>query len=192
MKVLNNPENKIRAVFDEKTIRMYQAYRPEIAEEAVRLNKFGSHFSMSRMTWIKPSFLWMMSRAGWASKEGQERILAIDIYRRGFEEILSLAVPASFDKNLYESEEDWKEDIGKTEVVFQWDPEKDIYGSNLKYRSLQIGMRGSVVQSYVNKWIVKITDITDFVKTTKNTIDAKQLDNINLPEEKEYNLFKLK
>jgi hypothetical protein len=37
------------------------------------------------MTWIKPSFLWMMYRCGWATKPGQERVLAIQITREGFE-----------------------------------------------------------------------------------------------------------
>jgi hypothetical protein len=37
------------------------------------------------MTWIKPSFGWMMYRSGWAAKPGQERILAIEISRTGFD-----------------------------------------------------------------------------------------------------------
>lgn len=53
-------EKNIYAVFDDKTIRVYQAYNNEIADEALKLGKFGSKFSLTRMTWIKPSFLWMM------------------------------------------------------------------------------------------------------------------------------------
>ena len=38
------------------------------------------------MTWIKPSFLWMMYRAGWGYKDdNQRRILAIDLDRADFE-----------------------------------------------------------------------------------------------------------
>ena len=55
-------ERNIYAVFDDKTIRVYQAYNNEIADEALKLEKFGSKFSLTRMTWIKPSFLWMMYR----------------------------------------------------------------------------------------------------------------------------------
>ena len=62
-------ERKIYAKFDDKTIRVYQAYNNKIADEAIK----------TRMTWIKPSFLWMMYRCGWAEKENQERVLAIDI-----------------------------------------------------------------------------------------------------------------
>ena len=55
-------ERNIYAVFDDKTIRVYQAYNDEIADEALKLGRFGSKFSLTRMTWIKPSFLWMMYR----------------------------------------------------------------------------------------------------------------------------------
>ncbi|EFG35342.1 DUF4291 family protein [Fusobacterium vincentii] len=72
-------ERKIYTKFDDKTIRVYQAYNNVIADEAIKLGTFGEHFSLTRMTWIKPSFLWMMYRCGWAEKENQERILAIDI-----------------------------------------------------------------------------------------------------------------
>lgn len=54
----------------------------------VKNNKFGQKFKMDRMTWIKPSFLWMMYRSGWATKKDQERILAIDIKREGFNTFL--------------------------------------------------------------------------------------------------------
>lgn len=77
----NNMRNKeIRAVYDSKKVRIYQAYAHEIAYEAVKLGTFGKHFKLNRMTWIKPSFLWMMYRSGWAGKTGQEHILAIDIF----------------------------------------------------------------------------------------------------------------
>ena len=69
-------ERKIYAKYDDKTIRVYQAYNNKIADEAIKLGTFGEHFSLTRMTWIKPSFLWMMYRCGWAEKENQER----DIY----------------------------------------------------------------------------------------------------------------
>ena len=63
----------IMAQFDADTIVVYQAYRPAIAGFAVEHQRFGGEFSFSRMSWIKPNFLWMMFRSGWASKEGQEQ-----------------------------------------------------------------------------------------------------------------------
>jgi Domain of unknown function (DUF4291) len=75
----------IRAAYTDKTIRVYQAYAPEIAEPAIRAGTFVPPFSRERMTWIKPSFGWMMYRSGWVRKSGQERVLAIEIWRDGFE-----------------------------------------------------------------------------------------------------------
>ena len=54
----------ILAQFDEQHVVVYQAYRPSIAAYAVAHGKFGQDFSFSRMTWIKPNFLWMMYRSG--------------------------------------------------------------------------------------------------------------------------------
>ena len=72
----------ILAQFDADSIYVYQAYRPSIARFAVEHQKFGGEFSLNRMSWIKPNFLWMMYRAGWATKEGQEHILAVRLRRK--------------------------------------------------------------------------------------------------------------
>ena len=63
---------EIRAFYTEDTVRVYQAYNKVIANEAVKNGTFGSNFKLDRMTWVKPSFLWMMYRCGWGTKENQE------------------------------------------------------------------------------------------------------------------------
>ena len=60
----------ILAHYDDASVVVYQAYRPSIAEYAVTHQRFGGDFSFNRMSWIKPNFLWMMFRSGWAGKEG--------------------------------------------------------------------------------------------------------------------------
>ena len=157
-------EKEIRAVYDAETIRVYQAYNRVIAEEAVRLGTFGPHFSMNRMTWIKPSFLWMMYRCGWAEKENQEHVLAIDITRRGFDAALRQAVASSYRPECGMTMEQWQAAVQCSDVRVQWDPEKDVAGQNLPYRSIQLGLRGKIVQDYVQDWIVHITDITEQVQ----------------------------
>jgi len=62
---------QVRAVFDEYAITVYQAYSPQIADTALSAGTFIAPFMRGRMTWIKPSFLWMMYRSGWATKPGQ-------------------------------------------------------------------------------------------------------------------------
>ena len=179
-------ERNIYAVFDDKTIRVYQAYNDEIADEALKLGKFGSKFSLTRMTWIKPSFLWMMYRSGWASKQGQERILAIDLKREGFDEIVRNSVFSSFREVSDLSKEEWKEKLENSEVRCQWDPDRDIYGNPIGRRAIQLGIKGETVKKYVNEWIVNITDITDKVIEMREKIEnGSFLDNL-LPNEKKY------
>lgn len=54
------PYRQVRAVWDARSITVYQAYGPAIAGPAVAAGRFVPPFSRSRMTWVKPSFLWMM------------------------------------------------------------------------------------------------------------------------------------
>jgi Domain of unknown function (DUF4291) len=75
------PYRQIRALHTDRTFTVYQAYSPVIAERALEAGTFVPPFSRGRATWIKPSFLWMAYRSGWAGKHGQERILAIDSWR---------------------------------------------------------------------------------------------------------------
>ena len=80
------PFRQIRATHADRTIRVYQAYSDDIAEAALAVGTFVRPFKRTRMTWIKPSFRWMLYRSGWARKDaGQARILAIDIARDRFE-----------------------------------------------------------------------------------------------------------
>ena len=180
------PQREIRAVYTDSTIRVYQAYNSTIAAEAVKNGTFGSHFSMTRMTWIKPSFLWMMYRSGWGEKEGQEHILAIDIKREGFDTALRSAVASSYREDMGITREQWQESIKSSDVRIQWDPEKDIHGNDLDCRSVQIGLRGKAVHDYVYDWIVSLTDITEEVRRLdamrKQGIDISSL----LPDEKVY------
>ena len=119
---------------------------------------------MERMTWIKPSFLWMMYRCGWGTKENQERILAIDIKKEAFNFLVKNAVKSTFIKEDYESFEVWKEQLKHSNIRLQWDPERDIFGNPLEKRSIQIGIKGEYVSKYVYDWIMNITDITDHVQ----------------------------
>lgn len=177
---------EIRAVYSDDSIRIYQAYPKVIVDEALLNGKFGNHFNLNRMTWIKPSFLWMMYRCGWAEKEGQERVLAIDIKRSAFDYLVKNAVPSSYDESLGISLEEWKKAVKNSDIRCQWDPERDVNGNALEYRSLQIGIRGKAIYDYVNDWILEMTDITEFVFEL-NVMRKKGCDIQNfLPNEKIY------
>ncbi len=178
----------IRGVYDENTIRVYQAYNDTIADEAVKLGTFGENFKMSRMTWIKPSFLWMMYRSGYGTKENQNRILAIDIKREAFDFIVKNAVVSSFSESSFSTSEEWKKAVEESEIRCQWDPERDIYGNPLDYRSIQLGIKGSMVEKFVKDWIVSIRDITDDVAKIREAIKDKTFTEDMLPKEKIYEI----
>lgn len=103
------PGRQVRALFTEHTITVYQAYPAEIAEPALAAATFVSPFKVGRMTWIKPSFLWMMYRSGWATKAGQEKVLAIEVTREGFEWALAHSCLSHYEPATYRSEQQWTE-----------------------------------------------------------------------------------
>ncbi|RAJ02259.1 uncharacterized protein DUF4291 [Chitinophaga skermanii] len=184
----------IRASYDEETITVYQAFNTHIAQAAVRRGTFCAPFKRDRMTWIKPSFLWMMYRSGWATKENQEHILAVKLKRAGFEEALSMATLATFNTFIYTTKEDWQSQLQSTPVRVQWDPEKDLHLNPLPYRSIQIGLSGEAVHRYLDNWIVDVQDITPFCKEVHHLVQTNQLEAAQqeLPAELEYPLpFKI-
>src|SRR3954454_14027306 len=98
----------VLAQFDDDSVVVYQAYRPEIGQFAAKNGYFGGAFSLGRMSWVKPNFLWMMSRSGWGTKEGQEVTLAVRLRRTAFDAILKEAVHSTFVPEVHGSQAEWK------------------------------------------------------------------------------------
>lgn len=157
------PYREIRADFDRTTIVVYQAYNDAIADAAIAAQRFVPPFSLGRMTWIKPSFLWLMERSDWGSKSNQERTLAVRISRQSWDEILRTAVLTSFTAAAHESIDAWRSDFSRATVHVQWDPERSIYGKKLEHRSIQVGLSRTVAPSYASEWIKEIKDLTPLV-----------------------------
>lgn len=64
-------ERQIYAAFNEDGIDVYQAFHRTIVDAALLKGTFGEGFQMNRMTWIKPSFGWMLYRSGYATKDSR-------------------------------------------------------------------------------------------------------------------------
>lgn len=173
----------IMAQYDDDKIIVYQSYRPEIGDFAVQNQFFGGPFSLDRMTWIKPNFLWMMFRNGWGQKVGQEVVLAIHLKREAFENYLKQAVYSSFKEHLYNSYEDWQFAIQNSDVRLQWDPDHDPFGAKLERRAIQIGLRNEFIKSYSREDILKIEDISDFVRQEYAKVKERKLDELIAPAE---------
>lgn len=169
---------------EEDNIIVYQAFNPNIAHYAVAQQKFGgSHYSFNRMSWIKSGFLWMMYRAGWAAKEHQQQILAITLPMAHFHTILGQATKSSYDERIYNTHEKWQQELASTEVRLQWDPDHDPNGVKQERKAIQLGMKGEMLRQFCTEWIVKIEDITPFVKQEHEKVLAGNLQELNLPLE---------
>ena len=155
---------QVRASFTDRSITVYQAYSPQIADAAVGAQTFVAPFKRERMTWIKPSFLWMMYRSGWATKPGQERILAIQVTRKGFEWALAHAALSSYEPGIHDSEEQWIAQKRTSPVRVQWDPDRSPTLAPLSRRAIQIGLSGEAVDLFLDQWITAISDITPLVR----------------------------
>ncbi|MEU7220517.1 DUF4291 domain-containing protein [Nocardia iowensis] len=184
------PMRQVRADYDAETVVVYQAYSTAIADAALAAGTFVSPFSRTRMTWIKPSFLWMMYRCGWARKPGQERVLAVSITRSGFEWALWQSCMSHYMPEMYADRRVWMDRLRASPVRIQWDPERDLHHRPLPHRSLQVGLGGPAVGLYVDRWITGIRDVTEEAQRIGRLVADGKLDAAAraLPAERPYPL----
>lgn len=154
------PEYRVRALHTASTVTVYQAYAPRIGVPAAEEGRFPAAWQRDRMTWIKPSFLWMMYRCGWGTKEKQETVLAVEITREGFEWALEHACLSHYEHGLHADQSSWKRQLRQAPARVQWDPERDLHLRPLPHRSLQLGLAGEAARRYADEWTVSITDVT--------------------------------
>jgi hypothetical protein len=176
----------VLAQFDDDSVVVYQAYRPEIGRFAASNGYFGGEFSLARMSWIKPNFLWMMYRCGWATKEGQEVVLAVRLARTAFDAILAQAVPSSFVDRYYSDRDAWQTAVASSEVRLQWDPDHDPFGNPVERRAVQLGLRGKVLAQYARDHVREIEDITPFVREQHAALKAGGIAALVTPAEHVY------
>ncbi|GAP92151.1 putative ATP-dependent RNA helicase DHX8 [Rosellinia necatrix] len=174
-------QHQIRAYYDEETITVYQAYNSEIASAATQQQKLHAspQFRLSRMTWIKPSWCWMMYRAGYSYKDkNQERILALKMKHEHFVALLANATLAT-EASRGVAEGDIAGVIRppkeKSSVVkVQWDPERTPRLEKLGYRSIQIGIPSLLAETWADKWIIGIEDVTEKARALEQELRENQ------------------
>jgi hypothetical protein len=175
----------ILAQFDSESVIVYQAYRHAIGHFAATNGYFGGGFSLNRMSWIKPNFLWMMYRCGWASKEGQDVVLAVRLKRSAFDEILRLAIHSTFVSEVYQSNSAWKAAVSQSDVRLQWDPDHLPSGEPLTRRAIQLGLRGEILAKYAKEWLLGIEDVSEFVRQQREHAKSP-FDTLIAPKEDVY------
>ncbi len=185
---MEEPHRRIRALHTASTITVYQAYSPEIGRPAIRDGRFPAAWKPDRMTWIKPSFLWMMYRSNWGTSAGQETVLAVEIDRDGFDWALRNACLSHYVPELYADQAAWKRQLRRSPARVQWDPERDLNLCPLPYRSLQLGLSGEASARYADEWIVSISDVTPLARQIRALVSGGDADSAArlLPQEQPY------
>ena len=173
---------EVFAKYDKKYIRVYQAYNSAIAEEALALQTFGENFNLNRMTWIKPSFLWLMYRSNWGTKKNQECILALDIFQDKFNSLLEKAVLTSPDSMIFDGNQ-WEKAFGETTVYCQWDPDRNINGNAINRAAIQIGLKSDILRDFLDTGIYRIEDMTPLVRKWNEHRKKGRLNIKELPSE---------
>merc|ERR1719188_1544207 len=172
--------------WDDEGVSFYQAFNSDIADWAIEHQKFGGpKFNPERMTWIKPSFAWMLYRAGYGLKDkNQNRVLKVKLSHEAAATILAASSLAH------------GEGPRMVNGRVQWDPARSVWhGSAAKRkqnmentvepekdgpaRAIQIGMRKKLSRFYVHS-ILSIQDVTEL---SRRVHDAHAL--WRVPEESE-------
>jgi hypothetical protein len=155
----------ILAHYDDDAIVVYQAFRPQIADEAVQLGRFGPSFSRSRMSWIKPNFLWLP--------------------RVFFERVLAAAVASTFDATAWRDENAWKGAVANSDVRLQWDPDHGPSGTPQTRKAVQLGLRGAMLKEYADRAILRVEDVTALVAAQREHAKSP-FTNLQTPRERVY------
>ena len=176
----------ILAQYDNTSIIVYQAYRPAIGNFAASNGYFGGEFSLSRMSWIKPNFLWMMYRCGWASKPGQEVVLAVRLKRNFFDRVLANAIASTYNSDLHASRQEWQHAVKQSNVRLQWDPDHGPSGNKEIRRAVQLGLRNEMIAEYAKPAILEIIDVSELVHQQRKIMQAGDYDVLMIPKERKY------
>ncbi|AXG77951.1 DUF4291 domain-containing protein [Streptomyces paludis] len=169
------PKHRVRALHTDSTITVYQAYGPTIGLPTARDGRFPEEWKRDRMTWIKPSFLWMMYRSGWGTKEGQTTVLAVEISRTGFDWALDNACLSHYVPSVHPDRASWKRELKRAPARVQWDPERDLHLKPLSSRALQLGLTGEAARRYADEWTVSVRDVTPLAHRVRDAVRAGDL-----------------
>ena len=162
--VVDVPLRQVRAQFRADTITVYQAYSAADRRAGGGRRPFRGSVQTSRMTWIKPVFLWMMYRCGWGRNPARRRVLGVEITR----DRLRVGADARLSEPLRPSptHPDRARGAGSSPPVpceSSGTPTRSLHLQPLRHRSLQVGLSATAVDRYVDEWIVNVADLTPSV-----------------------------
>lgn len=128
----------------------------------------------------------MMYRSNWGTKKNQECIIAIDLYRDKFDELLHKTVLTSPESSVYSNSAQWERAFEETNVYCQWDPDKNINGNPINRAAIQIGLKGSALENLLAYGICRIQDMSPLVIKWREQRRQGNFNAKDLPTEKIY------
>ena len=163
-----NDVHVFKGEWDAEGVWLYQAFNDAIADWAVDHQQLGGpQFNPLRMTWVKPSFAWVLYRSGYARKHNQTRILGLKVPHAQLAELLSRCA--------------CKHGGGGSKGRVQWDPARDLMTSEgreprrmLRERAIQIGLSRDLSERYVGS-VLQIRDVTDLAHRVGDAHAAKDV-----------------
>jgi len=100
----------------------------------------------------------------WVGHQGEPRGHAgLRIRRAFFDSLLSEAVPSSWDRGQFGTEEEWSRAMGRSSVRLQWDPDHHPSGAKLERRAIQLGLRGVALEAFGRRELIEVIDLSEFV-----------------------------
>jgi hypothetical protein len=156
--------------WDSEGVYVYQAFNDAIADWALDHQRFGGpDFNVNRMTWVKPSFAWVLYRSGYGHKHNQNRVLKVKLPHDAAALLLTRC--------------DCGHSGGGSNGRVQWDPARDLLEADgkeprrmLRRRAIQIGLKGSLSEQYVASTL-SIEDVTPLAHKvgTAHGVKAKKV-----------------
>lgn len=166
-------QRRISARYGDRTITVYQAFNRAIGECLLDTGRFGEGFVLTRSTWVKPSFLWMMNRSRWGSAQNQEMVLRIDLDRACFEHLLENAHVSDPVIGLnHSSEQEFRDYSARHPNCVQWDPDRDAFGRPIERRAIQLGISPRFHGAY-EEGIVEVCDLTGLIAKIADARSSK-------------------
>jgi len=181
---------QIRARFNQNRVTVYQGHTPEIAEASIEAGRLMVPTNTTGNLWITMSFLDAMRDSDWAMRDGQHRILALNMSREGFEWILSQAAPGHFDPAKYTTVAQWERAVVHSPVRIQWDQAIGLDGTPAGWMTPRLGLALEARDRFLTEWVSHIADVTPHVWKMHQFILDGDIGGVEvrLPEEHVYPL----
>lgn len=112
--------------------------------------------------------------------------LGLRVRRAFFDSLVAQAVPSTWQRHLYATQDEWSKAVSKSSVRLQWDPDHDPKGNKRDRRAIQLGLRGEVLRRFGQEEIVEVIDLTAFVAEQRDVLLREGISALQTPVERVY------